>query len=248
MILFFSGTGNSLKVTMCLQELLHEKALNMECGKHVELAEDESLGIVMPVYAWGLPRIVERYLKEVKADGHYVWTVMTCGDDMGYADRRLKKALGRGADACFSVQMPNTYVSLPGFKVDDDALATKKVDDTMGRLPDIASRIEKREACSDLHRGGMAWMKTYVLRPLFNAVLVTDKYFKTSKECKACGLCASKCPMQDIVVKDGHPQWKRQDCTGCLRCFHSCPKRAIDWGRFTKDKKQKTYPRISQKN
>ena len=140
--------------------------------------------------------------------------------------------------------MPNTYVSLPGFDVDSTELANKKLKETEAQLPRIAESIRNRENCSELTRGDMAWLKTYVLRPLFNKFLVTDKLFKNTKTCSSCGLCAKQCPTKDIAMIAGNPVWQNKNCTGCLRCYHNCPKRAIEWGKFTKNKGQKVSPKI----
>lgn len=243
MILYFSGTGNSRMVATRLAELLHERTHNIEEGPCPMTDDAEMLGIVFPVYAWGLPHIVESYFNRCSIRSQYVWAVMTCGDDMGYADRCMHKALpthlSNNLRAIWSVQMPNTYVCLPGFDVDPIQLADKKVSTTLSRLPMIADSITARESVTDVVRGDAAWLKTYVLRPLFNAFLVSDKPFKTSSSCTSCGLCSKSCPCHNIQMKDGHPLWLHKDCTGCLRCYHSCPKRSIDWGRYTKGKGQK---------
>ena len=239
MILFFSGTGNSRMVAERMAVLLGERAQDMACGLHPHLDEGESLGIVFPVYAWGVPRLVNRFLSSLQVGRRYVWLLMTCGDDMGYADRRMARVLHREADAAFSVQMPNTYVCLPGFDVDSPEVAEGKVRDTLARLEDIALRVRHRESCQELTRGCMAWMKTYMLGPLFNAFLVTDRYFRTTEACIHCGLCARSCPTHDIEMQGDHPVWLHQDCTGCLRCYHHCPAHAIEWGRFTAGKGQK---------
>lgn len=240
MILYFSGTGNSRRVAETLHTLLDEQVFCMEHSYNdlPPLADDESLGIVFPVYAWGVPKIVTDFLANVNVGDRYVWAVMTCGDDMGYADNVLEKIIRRKVNAAFSVQMPNTYVCLPGFDVDAPELAEKKQLETAERLPSIAERIKTRATCRELTRGGAAWVKTYVLRPLFNKFLVTDKYFKTSADCNACGLCAKRCPVGDIELCDARPSWRHQNCTGCLRCYHNCPKRAIEWGAYTKRKGQ----------
>lgn len=252
MILYFSGSGNSRLVASRIADLLHERLANIEDTPAPILADDEPLGIVFPVYAWGLPRIVDRYLRSLTTGERFLWAVMTCGDDMGYADRCLAKALGRSPDAVFSVAMPNTYVCLPGFKVDSDEVARRKVSSTIGRLPAIAQLIGelhdaslhpaalagRRKVCRQLHRGLFPLTKTYVLRPFFNRFLVTDRHFHTTASCTSCGLCARQCPMADIKVDNDAPQWGHKDCTGCLRCFHKCPHRAIEWGRYTKGKSQ----------
>ena len=99
------------------------------------LEDNETLGIVFPVYAWGVPRIVRTFLRHMTIGSRYVWTVMTCGDDMGHADSILEKTLRRKVDAAFSVGMPNTYVCLPGFETDSPALAQQKVEHTQRQLP-----------------------------------------------------------------------------------------------------------------
>lgn len=241
MILYFSGTGNSLRVADKLKSLLREQLYSMEKPPTdlPRLKDDEPLGIVFPVYAWGLPNIVTDFLKEVNVGSRYVWAVMTCGDDMGYTDEVLENVLRRKVNAIFSVQMPNTYVCLPGFDVDSHELAEMKLKVTDEHLPSIAECINVKENRRELTRGAAPWLKTYILRPLFNKFLVTDKYFKTSVNCTSCGLCAKQCPVNDIQICGGEPSWKHLNCTGCLRCYHNCPKRAIEWGQFTKGKGQK---------
>ena len=240
MILYFSGTGNRRYVAQVLSQRLHEDGYSMEDNHPLRPLEDnETLGIVFPVYAWGVPRIVRTFLRHMTLSSRYVWTVMTCGDDMGHADSILEKTLRRKVDAAFSVGMPNTYVCLPGFETDSPALAQQKVEHTQRQLPLIAASIGQRLRLRQLTRGSHAWAKTYLLRPLFQALLLTDRYFWVHGRCNACGLCAAKCPTHDITCTDGHPTWGPSHCTGCLRCFHSCPRRAIEWGRFTQEKQQK---------
>ena len=227
----FSGTGNSQWVADKLEGLLTD--------------EEDVFGMIFPVYAWGIPKVVEEYICEHQEDiqkAQYVWVVMTCGDDIGYADKVLGKVMGREVDAVFSVHMPNTYVCLPGFDVDKDEVAQAKVRETLSRLPQIAEAIQKREKKTEVVRGGFAWVKTYVLRPLFNRFLVTDKYFHTNKNCIQCKRCVRGCPLDNITTDEkGKIVWKHEHCTGCLRCYHRCPCHAVHFGKFTKNKGQKIH-------
>ena len=228
MIYCFSGTGNSRFVADRLRAMADD---------------DGTLGLVFPVYAWGIPKVVEEYvekeMKETKAK--YVYAVMTCGDDVGYADNILQKHMGgRRLDAAFSVPMPNTYVCLPGFDVDPDYVAEAKVKKTMAMLPTIAEAIKARRHTIEVHRGSVPWLKTYVLRPLFNRFLVTDRYFSTTDACNRCHRCVKQCPLHNIDTDHtGHIRWGNTSCTGCLRCYHQCPMHAIRFGWFTKGKGQK---------
>lgn len=231
MLYCFSGTGNSQWVADKLKGLMEDEA--------------DVFGMVFPVYAWGIPMVVREHIEAHQEDikkAKYVWAVMTCGDDIGYADQILNKALGRKADLVISVHMPNTYVCLPGFDVDKDEVAQAKVQKTLQRIPAVAESIKNQEHKTEVVRGSFAWMKTYVLRPLFNRFLVTDKYFHTNKNCIQCKRCVRGCPLDNITTDEsGKVVWKHEHCTGCLRCYHRCPSHAVHFGRFTKNKGQKIH-------
>ena len=57
----------------------------------------------------------------------------------------------------------------------------------------------------------------------------TKRYFTKIRtdesKCVKCGLCASLCPMSNIVIADTVVY--RDKCTMCYRCFANCPKQAI---------------------
>ena len=239
MIYYFSGTGNSLLVAQRLADAICEPLSAM---KDVAMQHEGAIGLVFPVYAWGLPRVVEEFLLAHKAQlqsaDTYVYAVMTCGDDMGYADRMLERLLGRQLNAAFSVQMPNTYVCLPGFDVDSREVYDRKMAAMPEAVEDIAADVRERTHVRRLVRGSMPWTKTYVLRPLFNRFLVTDKYFHADASlCTSCGKCRKACPVGNVSIASGIPVWQSH-CTGCLACFHTCPHHAINFGRMTQHKGQ----------
>ncbi len=246
MIYYFSGTGNSLLVAKRLKELLPDSLSPMTSPQE---PGNETIGLIFPVYSWGLPSVVKQFItgslpQLLQGKNSFVYAVMTCGDDMGYADRvadkLLRKHCHRCLDAAFSLFMPNTYVSLPGFDVDNYEAATAKITATSELLAGIAECIRRKERLVQLYRGDFPWLKTYILRCLFKRFLVTDKYFKVDESrCISCGKCRKSCPVGNIMLgESGHPVWQKQ-CTGCLACYHSCPQHAINYGRWTWNKGQK---------
>lgn len=246
MLYYFSGTGNSKLVCELLAEQLGDKC----CGMMRPLACcDETVGLVFPVYAWGIPNVVQVFIEHtlprlIGQGDKYIYIVLTCGDDIGYADTLVRKAMRRNGlrlAAAFSVQMPNTYVGLPGFDVDSADMADRKQNAMRMLVPEIVKRIKARRETVSVVRGDCAWCKTYILRPLFNVFLTGDKRFWVMPDsCISCGRCVSHCPVGNIRLSDSTclPLWQGA-CTNCMGCYHACPENAIQYGLFTKGKGQK---------
>lgn len=106
--------------------------------------------------------------------------------------------------AGYSVTMPNTYVSLPGFDVDAEDVEEQKVQNAMARLDfingELAGRIHMKHF--NCHEGALPFTKTYLLRPLFNTFLMSPKPFYATDACIACKKCEKVCPVHNIEVTD----------------------------------------------
>lgn len=78
--------------------------------------------------------------------------------------------------------------------------------------------------------------KSYLLRPLFNAFLMSPKPFHATEACIGCKKCEKVCPVGNITVTD-RPVWGG-NCTQCLACYHVCPVHAVEYGKMTGKKGQ----------
>lgn len=250
MIFYFSGTGNSQLIAERIAEETQDTTTDIARAPSSTLPEGEVLGLVFPVYAWGLPRIVREFISrlEFSAAPPYIYMVCTCGDDVGKTDQlleRLLKRKGAHLNAAWSVRMPNTYVALPGFDVDPQQVAQEKVVQSLAQCKAIGQQILQRpDKVRKAFAGSFPYLKSYLLRPLFHLLLTGDRHFSSSEQCVQCGLCIRKCPVQNIQWNAaGQLQWKGH-CTDCLACYHHCPKHAIAFGRFTRKKGQYTLGRL----
>ena len=116
MIFYFSGTGNSAWVARQIAKAQQEELLAIaeEINKNKEyvLKDGEKVGFVFPVYAWGPPGIVLRFIRQLKMKNpEYLFFVCTCGDDTGRTAQVFSSAIRRKGWHCvagYSVTMPNT--------------------------------------------------------------------------------------------------------------------------------------------
>ncbi len=246
MIFCFSGTGNSLAVARMLAGKFDDVVTRIQVStpSEFDLTGQERIIWVTPVYSWGLPPVVRKFIRSVTLDGinsgmpHFL--VCTCGDDVGLtADMWRKEMLHRGWNAvsAHSVIMPNNYVLLPGFDTDAQSVIAKKIADYPLRVDQVAQAILSGSSSDSLIKGSMAWLKSKVIYPLFVRFYTSPKPFHYTSQCVGCGKCASACPMCNINMTDGRPVWS-QNCAICLACYHSCPHHAVAYGRQTNSKGQ----------
>ena len=137
--------------------------------------------------------------------------------------------------------MPNNYVLLPGFDVDNKELEEKKLADAVSTVSKINASISKREELFLCHEGSMPFIKTRIINPLFNRFQMSPKHFYATDACIGCKRCEESCPVENVTVVDGRPVWG-MDCTSCLACYHVCPQHAVQYGKRTKDKGQYFNP------
>ena len=248
MILWYSGCGNSRFVADTLSRELNDSNMvfipeaarrNME----LEFGPDETLGIVFPVYSWSVPKLISEFLRTARIKGNpsYIFAAVTCGDETGLTEKHLKKDLakqGLTLNAFFSFQMPETYVNLPGFKLDTPENAERKINATRDNLQHAVTLIKERAKGNfDKLKGGSSFLKSNILKPLFYGLLITDRKFRVSDSCIGCGICAKNCPLQNITIENDRPKWNGH-CTNCMSCYHRCPKNAINFGKGTLGKGQ----------
>lgn len=251
MIFYFSGTGNSewaARSLACrMADRVYAVVEALDSSEPFCIGEDEPVGFVFPVYGWAPPAAVMQLVGRLRlsAEPRYVYFVCTCGDDTGKTSRLMRKALAnRGWEcaAAFSLTMPNTYVCLPGFDVDPDEVAKRKLSEASRRIADIAQRIDCRWCGDDCHEGVLPRLKTYVLGYFFKRFLMSSHRFRTTDSCVSCGRCAQVCPLRNVQMKPNEkPVWSDR-CAMCLSCYHHCPKHAVEYGHRTMTKGQYLFP------
>lgn len=106
MIFYFTGTGNSLYAAARLSHGTADRVVSIaECMQKEEFAFPEPCeraGFVFPVYWYGIPAIVERFLDRLTLGGcDYAYAVITCGGSAGGNARRAAGAVAAARGHAF---------------------------------------------------------------------------------------------------------------------------------------------------
>ena len=247
MLFYFSGCGNSRHLAETIAAQLNDKLIFIpeaarENRFEYTLAEGERLGFVFPVYAWAPPKLVLDFVKQLQltTKPEYLYFACTCGDECGHTEKIFRKAItekGWELSACFSMKMPETYIGMPGFKLDTEENARKKIEAAEVTMNRNIPRLLNKEQFSEMILGGAPWLKSYVINGSFNKFATDDRKYRFTEKCINCGKCVNICPLQNIKLEDGHPVWLHH-CTMCMACYHHCPVNAIQYGKGTVGKGQ----------
>lgn len=253
MIFYFTATGNSLYAAQKLASQLDTElifipdAISRKQFTYT-IRAGESIGFVFPTYFFGVPTILEDFLKELVFTGEkepYLYLVLTCGATTGNAAgmfRRKLKERGLMLSAAFSVVMPDNYVLMY------EAMEPKKREEVILQaditLEQILSRLtQKEQGDYDDRKGKAARLVTTVAYPLYCYGRRTGKFF-AKDTCTRCGLCQRICPVGAIEVKQDGPVWLKKQCVHCLGCIHRCPVAAIQYGKATLKRGRYVNPRV----
>lgn len=247
MIVYYTGTGNSRYAAEAVAYYTGDKTFSADeamcAGEKAALKSEKPWVFVSPTYCWRIPTVFQKWISEGNFEGsREAYFVMTCGTDIGNAEKHLKKFCAKAGFTFRGVQevvMPENYLAM--FNVPDEAESAAIREKANPVLKNAAMLINEGRDLAPNSAGLMAKIKSGPLNPAFYAFAVKSKAFKASDDCIGCGACEKGCPVHGIKLVDKKPVWTG-DCTHCMACICYCPVSAIEYGNISVGKPRYKCP------
>ena len=236
MILYFSGTGNSNYVAKRIADELGDALVNLndriKASDTSSVETGERVIIVTPTYAWRIPRVVRDWLRKTELRGaKQAWFVMTCGSEIGNADKYNREFCTEKSVACMGtaqIVMPENYIAM--FSAPQADKARQIVAKAEPDIDRAIAAIQANQPFAPTRNNLYDRFMSGPVNPIFYRFFVKANAFTVSDACIGCGQCAKRCPMNNVTLKDGKPVWGKA-CTHCMACICYCPVSAIEYGK-----------------
>lgn len=229
-ILYFSSTGNSLRVAQAVKKSLTGEIRYIPSYKG-DGREYDQIIIVSPVYSFGLPKHVFDLLPSLQ--GRNVYMILTYGGMLGGADRLAYVygcENGLNVKGVYSVKMAENYTLTFSTIAFYNSLMLRAAE---RKIAGIIASIGAGE--QNIPREKKTNRMQYETNKENWHLIAKD--FSVTEDCIQCGKCVNLCPSENISLEAGQITFG-ESCVACLGCYHRCPKKAI---RYKNRKKLDRY-------
>jgi Fe-S-cluster-containing hydrogenase component 2/flavodoxin len=234
-IFYFTGTGNSLSVARDISNELGDAELvsiPVVVDGNIE-ANGPAVGIVFPVYMWGIPNMVVDFVQKLKiSSNQYIFAVTTCAGQPGETLIQLQKLLQEmGVDlhagfavkeASNTIQKDNIFIRI-AMLIERNSKIIKSGKERLSEIVEVITNKKKHEPETSsviLNKFGKFVYGMAISR------INTMGQFWADENCSMCLNCQRICPSNNIETLNGKPHWN-QNCEFCQACVQWCPKEAV---------------------
>ena len=221
----FSPTGGTKKAADLLAKRLSEEILPVDLTDSqmdfsaVSLKSEDAALIAVPSYGGRVPETAVKRISVLKGNGAKAVLVCVYGN-RAYEDT-LTELTDTAKEAGFQVIAAVSAVAEHSIVRQIAAVRPDSQDE--GQLAEFAGKIKGK-----LEKGDMKEPDVPGNRP-YKKWGGSGTVPKPDENCTSCGLCARKCPVQAIDLKDPD-KVDEGVCISCMRCISVCPQhaRAVD--------------------
>lgn len=225
-ILYFTGTGNSLHVA---RELADENTVVLSIPQMMKKGtfefEADEIGFVMPTYRCAPPEMVKRFLAKIHLKADYVFAILTYGMNHGNAVEMLEipaSKHGVRLDYISTFQTVDNY--LLAFDMNEQMRIDKDEDGQLAKIKaDLKARKRWHQPVTNEEREGRA---EFVKKRGEIFPVSSENYFVVDDSCIECGICTYVCPRGNWRLSQGKSV-TNGDCEFCFACIQNCPQKAI---------------------
>ena len=252
MILCYSGTGNSRYIAQRIADELQDNIIDLnekiKTNNYSSIETGGDVILVVPTYAWRIPKIVSNWLYKTKFIGaKRIWFVMNCGSEIGNATKyNLMLANDKHLDYMGTKQilMPENYIAM--FDAPQAEEARKIVKNAEPTIVDTIACIKAEQPFPVPRNNLYDRFMSGPVNPIFYQFFVKATAFQTDDNCIGCGQCVKNCPQNNIALENGKPIWGNQ-CTHCMACICYCPTEAIEYGKKSIGKPRYHFEQLKMK-
>ena len=193
MILYFSGTGNSKYVAKRIADALGDEILNLndriKASDTSSVETGERIIIVTPTYAWRIPRVVRDWLRKTELRGaKQAWFVMTCGSEIGNADKYNRELCTEKRLSCMGtaqIVMPENYIAM--FSAPQADEARQIVAQAEPSIDRAIAAIQRNQPFAPTRNNLYDRFMSAPVNPIFYKFFVKANAFTASSACIGCG-------------------------------------------------------------
>ncbi len=216
-ILYFTSTGNNLYIAKKLGgELLSIPQLIKNNRFDIE---DESIGIIFPVFYANAPKIVREFIEKARFKTDYLFLIASYGSDGDQnAFKILKKAFnkkGMKVNYTNSVLMVDNYLPMFDMKEEKEIKDDSDID---SQIEIIKKDIESRK---EFHLNKKSFTDVPFIEKVLESTMTKRFHIIVGDGCSDCKVCSRICPKGNIDLSGEKPVIG-DDCLFCLGCVHHC--------------------------